>query len=920
MTGVGVDVDALDRWIREFAALIAANKELLTRLDSAIGDADHGSNMDRGMTAVVTALDGSSPASAAALLKQVGMTLVSTVGGASGPLYGTFFLRMATASGEVTSLDGPAFAKALRAGLDGVVARGKAEAGDKTMYDALAPAVDALDAALAADPALDPALGAAVRAAEDGRDATIPMLARKGRASYLGERSVDHQDPGATSAALLIAAAATALGGAGLRRPAVADPGPQPTGPVGLVVVSHSRALAAAAVALAEEMLHGSRVPIEIAAGLDDSTFGTDAGQIVAAITAADGGAGVVVLMDLGSAVLSAELALELLDDADGIDGPDDSDERARNRVLLCPAPLVEGLIVAAVAAAGGADREQVAAEAGAALDGKAAALGPSTAGAGPSDDPGATEPGELVGAFTVTNPHGLHARPASRVVQAVAPVRRAGGAAQPHDRLGLGAGVEPDEGGHARRAARPRGRGPGLRRAATGGARPPGRAGGAGLRRGRGSPAEPRVRASDASDRPDRPDRPGRPGPIGASPGIGSGPASALHTAPIDVANGSADDPATEWRRLEEAITTVRGTVERVRAGAVAEVGEAEAAIFDAHLLLLDDTDLLDEVRSRVDSGQSAPAAWSATVGRVGAELGALADPYLRARAADVAAVGNQVLRALLGLADGAAAPSGVLVTADLTPAEAAGLDRSRVAAVVQAFGSPLAHSTILLRARGIPAVVAAGEGVLDIPDGTLLAVDGTSGEVVADPPPDVQAVFRDRSAAFGRRERAALAGATSAAVTRDGVEVLVGANVGSVGDAAMAADCGADLAGLVRTEFLFLDRTRAPDVDEQEAAYRQIAAALDGRRLTLRTLDVGGDKPLGYLPMPAETNPFLGAPGHPARAGASRAARRAAAGHGAGRARRSGERDVPDDQHAERAARRPSDARRRRHAGRSR
>ncbi len=115
----------------------------------------------------------------------------------------------------MTSLDGPAFAKALRAGLDGVVARGKAEAGDKTMYDALAPAVDALDAALAAGPALDPALGAAVRAAEDGRDATIPMLARKGRASYLGERSVGHQDPGATSAALLIAAAATALAGPG---------------------------------------------------------------------------------------------------------------------------------------------------------------------------------------------------------------------------------------------------------------------------------------------------------------------------------------------------------------------------------------------------------------------------------------------------------------------------------------------------------------------------------------------------------------------------------------------------------------------------------------------------------------------------------------------------------------------------------
>jgi len=226
---VTVDVDALERWIRGFAGLVAANRELLTQLDSAIGDADHGVNMDRGMTAVVAALDSvqpasaaalgpAPPASAAALLKQVGMTLVSTVGGASGPLYGTFFLRMATAAGDVTAatgtgaaLDGPAFAKALRAGLEGVVARGKAEAGDKTMYDALAPAVDALDDALAAGAPLGEALRRATRAAEAGRDATIPMRARKGRASYLGERSVGHQDPGATSSALLIAAAAAAV-------------------------------------------------------------------------------------------------------------------------------------------------------------------------------------------------------------------------------------------------------------------------------------------------------------------------------------------------------------------------------------------------------------------------------------------------------------------------------------------------------------------------------------------------------------------------------------------------------------------------------------------------------------------------------------------------------------------------------------
>ena len=210
--GGTVDVEALTRWMREFARLVAENRELLTTLDSAIGDADHGTNMDRGMTAVTAALAENRPATAAALLKMTGMKLVSTVGGASGPLYGTAFLRMAAAAGDAAELDGQSLAKVLRAGLDGVVARGKAEPGDKTMIDALAPAVDALEAALAAGQPVGEALRAAVRAAEQGRDATIPMVARKGRASYLGERSAGHQDPGATSVTLLLTAAATALG------------------------------------------------------------------------------------------------------------------------------------------------------------------------------------------------------------------------------------------------------------------------------------------------------------------------------------------------------------------------------------------------------------------------------------------------------------------------------------------------------------------------------------------------------------------------------------------------------------------------------------------------------------------------------------------------------------------------------------
>jgi phosphoenolpyruvate---glycerone phosphotransferase subunit DhaL len=206
----GLDVDTLQRWLRVFAASVAEQKDRLTALDAEIGDADHGANMDRGMTAVVDAL-ATAPADPAALLKQTGMVLIRTVGGTSGPLYGTLFLRMASVAGEETTLGPEAFAKALRAGVEGLVSRGKTELGDKTLYDALGPALDALDASLGDGEPLAAALRAASTAADAGRDATTPMVARKGRASYLGERSAGHQDPGATSAALLVAAAAEAV-------------------------------------------------------------------------------------------------------------------------------------------------------------------------------------------------------------------------------------------------------------------------------------------------------------------------------------------------------------------------------------------------------------------------------------------------------------------------------------------------------------------------------------------------------------------------------------------------------------------------------------------------------------------------------------------------------------------------------------
>lgn len=208
-----VDTALLADWVSRFGAAMAENREWLTELDSAIGDADHGANMARGMSAVGEKLGAGVPATADELLKTVGMTLVSSVGGASGPLYGTFFLRMGMSAGAVTELDAAGLAGALRAGLDGIVARGKAEAGDKTMFDAMAPAVDAFDAAIAEGQDLPASARKAAEAAAAGRDATEPLVARKGRASYLGERSAGHLDPGAASTAILFDTLAAALSG-----------------------------------------------------------------------------------------------------------------------------------------------------------------------------------------------------------------------------------------------------------------------------------------------------------------------------------------------------------------------------------------------------------------------------------------------------------------------------------------------------------------------------------------------------------------------------------------------------------------------------------------------------------------------------------------------------------------------------------
>jgi phosphoenolpyruvate-protein phosphotransferase/dihydroxyacetone kinase phosphotransfer subunit len=601
---------------------------------------------------------------------------------------------------------------------------------------------------------------------------------------------------------------------------------------VGIVVVSHSRALARAAVELAGQMLHGRGPEIAIAAGLDDTTLGTDAVQVKEAIERVDGPDGVVVLLDLGSAVLSAELALDLLDSA------------VRDRVILSPAPLVEGLVAAVVTSAGGGTATEVAAEAAGALAGKLAHL---TADASTASD--ATPDGDAVrGVFVVANPHGLHARPAARLVAQV----RTHDARVQLSNLTTGAGPVPASS---------------LSRVATLGAR-------------QGHEVEVLVTGSQAPealdqilalagrqfDELDSPE-PARPietvGPLAASPGIAIAPACRADARTPTIPDHEPGDATTSWRRLREAIAATRRDLARTRARVSRETSESDAAIFDAHLMLLDDAELLTDARRRIDAGLGAARAWHDAVTRVEREFGELDDSYLRGRAADVRAVGDQVLRHLLGIDGGLGSTIGIIVAADLSPADAAELDAGLVRGIVLAYGSPTSHAAILATAKGIPMLVAAGTSVLAIADGTQLIVDADSGELIVEPTVDVLTDYECRLVDRNRRQATIHAEAAQPAITRDGRTIAVNANIGSVDDAKAAADAHADGAGLVRTEFLFQSRSEPPSEQEQEAVYRAITDAFGGRRVVFRTLDAGGDKPLAFAPVEYEANPFLGVRG---------------------------------------------------------
>jgi phosphoenolpyruvate-protein phosphotransferase/dihydroxyacetone kinase phosphotransfer subunit len=653
-------------------------------------------------------------------------------------------------------------------------------------------------------------------------------------------------------------------------------PGKAEPAPVGIVLVSHSAQLAEGAAELARAMA-GADVRIVAAGGLAPplSGLGTDATRVAAAIEEAWSERGVLVLMDLGSALLAGEMALDFLSPG------------RRERVRLSAAPLVEGAVAAAVAARLGEPLEGVEGEAVSSLSAKAAQISEPVA-TPASPPPPAPEPApdaeppaaEL--RVTVDLPLGLHARPAARLVRATAGltakvlVAKASAGSVPVNGRSLNALAtlqvrqgqallvraegpdaeaaiaairalaarqfdEPEELQHLAPVG-----GPVSLPTAWGGMA--------------ATPAPPpAVSTAPSAGGAEQPVEELR--GIPASPGIAAGPLRPLLAAPVAVPAGDAADPALELQALDRALSAIRSELEQLRETTRLRAGDDEAEIIDADLLFLDDPALLEPTREAVlGRRRTAAQAWSETSSQLRRSWESLDDPHLRLRAADLAGVSRRVLERLLGGRAVTLTGAGILVADDLAPTDTASLDLAQVRGIATAGGGPTSHSAIMARGLGIPAVVGLGDALLSLAAGRRALLDGGRGTLTLDPAPAALRHARSETRRQERNEARAAVAATRPARTRDGVTVEVAANIGSVEEATRAVEAGAEGVGLLRTEFLFLQAASLPDEVEQERVYSEIARRLDGRPLTVRTLDVGADKPLPYLPTAAEANPALG------------------------------------------------------------
>ena len=621
---------------------------------------------------------------------------------------------------------------------------------------------------------------------------------------------------------------------------------------VGLVIVSHSQTLAQGVLELAEQMTRGS-VVMEAAGGIDDpdNPIGTDPMKVMMAIesVAAQSEDGVLVIMDLGSALMSAETALDFLPD------------EVKEKVLLCSAPIVEGTMAAAVQASVGASLKDVSAEAGAALNVKIEQLAPIT---GETVQPavaqeqvaGAEQEGEELSIdLLVLNKMGLHARPAANLVavagkfQSSIQITKAckSASAKSINQVALLA-VKNGEtitvtatGPDAEQAIK------GIKDL---------HADNFGERDEDVTEAVMEVEACKVGGE-------GFVHGAPASAGYAVGPVYA-HLAKLpEVERINISDVDAEVARLDQAVNTALADIKTLQRETEKTAGKANAAIFEVHGLILGDKDMSDRAVSIIsDEKVNAEFAWFQVMDKIACDYRELEDSYMQARAADVMDCGGRVLRVLTGEGEQGIIldRESVIVAHDLTPSDVAGMDPDKVLGIVTEIGGATSHAAILSRSMGIPAVIGTGECFGQVSDGQMIALDGFEGTVWTEPDKDkLDDISAKREKWLAEREKAKAAGAAPAQ-TVDGTQIMVMGNIGTPADAPRVLEYGAEGVGLFRTEFLFQDRDQEPDEQEQFEAYVEAAKSMNGNPVIIRTLDIGGDKPVKYLDTPVEDNPFLG------------------------------------------------------------
>ena len=621
---------------------------------------------------------------------------------------------------------------------------------------------------------------------------------------------------------------------------------------VGLVLVSHSRALASAVQELVVSM-SGSQLPIAIAAGTgpERAELGTDAVEILDGINSVMSEAGVLVLLDIGSAILSAETALGFLDDAQ------------RQKVRLCGAPFVEGAVAAGVLATLGASLDQVSREAQKALRHKAEHLHAS------AEDRDDSQRDETISSdpffatnVVVRNPHGLHARPAAEFIRSSAKfnseilVRNLTNGKGPASAKSMSAlaAIEILQGHEIQLAARGSDAGSALTELKDR------------IEAGLGETLQPATLQKVVATAPA--DRVTTFGAVPVSPGIAIGAIFLAETTHAEIPVEKVSDTRKEREKLRRAIEAAKAELARDEMTLRESLGEEEAEIFRAQALILEDPELLEASERAIGhSHQNAAVAWQGSYQAAAAAYRGLSDEYLRQRAADVEDIGHRVLEALgIQRRQVPHLPKpGILVAEDLTPAEVAGLPRESVLGIICLQGGRTSHAAILLRARGIPAIAKAKtlfdrEAVRPVNGTTTAAFDGESGRLWFNPSAEELQELQSRKEAREQETARVAHLSHEPAITIDGHTVEVFANLGHAAEAADALNSGAEGVGLFRTEFLFLNRNNVPDEDEQFADLRALKEAMDQRPVVIRTFDIGGDKPVPALNLPSEANPFLG------------------------------------------------------------